>query len=34
MNDDTLFRDVVLCLVVVVVAIAVAMIWKGAMGYG
>jgi len=32
MNDDTLFRDVVLCLVVVVVAVAIALIWKGAKG--
>lgn len=32
MHDDTLFRDVVLCLVVVVVAVAIALIWKGAKG--
>jgi len=32
MNDDTLFRDVVLCLAVVVVAVAIALIWKGAKG--
>ena len=32
MDDDTLMRDILLCLAVVVAAVVIAMIWKGAMG--
>lgn len=32
MDDENLVRDILLCLAVVVVAVAIAMIWKGAMG--
>lgn len=32
MDDETLMRDILLCLAVVVVAVAIAMIWKGAKG--
>lgn len=32
MDDENLVRDILLCLVVVVAAVAIAMIWKGAKG--